>query len=300
MRQQLPHLQPSPQSLQPPQTHWRSRRWSPWGGRTGGRCAACTELSSLAHWGTWKRGEGAGSEAGAPRSTLRPPPQGPPAHRVRHFWHISQGWSGEQKVPFLQAHCVFLVALQGLSSTWSVGENPTGSTLLLGLSAPFPNPAKHAQTRGRPGWKTRHCFTHPHPTPRRAQKQRFKSPASSLRVLPRAQILMVLASQPCTEGMLPQTEPQGWHEPPHQLGMQPAPAAPAARCRGCALHVESSVLSQSHALDLHRPPAHQLLPSLHVQQRRHLSKRLGYSMYPSSSHGKHVLEPFCSLQCSAT
>ena len=43
----------------------------------------------------------------------------PLGHSVWHFWHISQGWSGKQKVPFLQAHYVFLVGMQGLTSTWS-------------------------------------------------------------------------------------------------------------------------------------------------------------------------------------
>lgn len=97
--------------------------------RTAGRCVACTELTSLVLWGTWNGGYGAGSAAGDPHSSPRAPQL--PTHSVWHFWHISQGWSGKQKVPFLQAHYVFLVGMQGLTSTWSVDKKQHSSARAL-------------------------------------------------------------------------------------------------------------------------------------------------------------------------
>lgn len=84
--------------------HWRSL--------CGVQGASSTWPGGHLEMGRW-----GGLSAGAPSTDPSRTHRLYPAHWGWHFWHISQGWSGEQKVPFLQAHCVFLSARQGLSST---------------------------------------------------------------------------------------------------------------------------------------------------------------------------------------
>lgn len=198
--------------------------------RTAGRCVACTELTSLVLWGTWNGGYGAGSAAGDPHSSPRAPQL--PTHSVWHFWHISQGWSGKQKVPFLQAHCVF--------SWWGCRDSPPpglwtrSNTALLGLSHPLPNAANNPQAQGSPACSPGWSFT----LPTCQSNDCIKAPTAACkhRHAPKPSQSLLEDSHPSfAQGMLCCVEMQTWKHPLCQLRMQPAPSIPSTPSMSCSL-----------------------------------------------------------------
>lgn len=134
-----PYLLDKPEGVPVGGPHWRS-------------LCGVQGASSTSPWGHLEKGgDGVGSASGGSQHRPQRDPQHRPAHQGRHFWHISQEWSGEQKVPGLQAHWVLLSARQGLSSTWSAGRGEVALTPAPPHRAPPPLPSlKRRTTPSRP------------------------------------------------------------------------------------------------------------------------------------------------------